>query len=184
MYIPPVYIYISLCVCISVCVCVCVHVHCCCLVATLRLVFCNPMDYSTPGSSVLTVSQSLLKFTSIESVMPSNYVILCHPLLLLPSVFPSMRVFSNESALCIRWSKIWSFNFNISHSNEHQDWSPLGWTGWITLKSKGLSRVFSNTSGQKHPFFGSQHALQSTSHIRTWLLEKSQPWLDGPLLAK
>ena len=65
-----------------------------------------------------------------------------------------------------------------------QDWSPLGWTGWISLQSKGLSRVFSNTTVQKHQFFGAQPFSQSNSHIHTWVLEKPQPWLDGPLLAK
>ena len=65
-----------------------------------------------------------------------------------------------------------------------QDWSPLGWTGWISLQSKGLSRVFSNTTVQKHQFFGAQLSLQSNSHIYTWPLEKPQPWLDRPLLTK
>ena len=66
-----------------------------------------------------TISQSLLKFMSIESVMPSNQLVLCHPLFLLPSIFPSIRVFSNESAVCIRWPKYWHFGFSISPSNEH-----------------------------------------------------------------
>ena len=87
---------------------------------------------------------------SIELVMPSNHLILCRPLLLLPTIFPSIRVFSNESALSIKWPKYCSFSFSISHTNETQDWSPLGWTGWISLQSKGLSRVFSNTTVQKH----------------------------------
>ena len=65
-----------------------------------------------------------------------------------------------------------------------QDWSPLGWTGWISLQSEGLSRAFSNTTFQKHQFFGAQPSLQSNSHIHTWLLEKLQLWLDGPMLAK
>ena len=65
-----------------------------------------------------------------------------------------------------------------------QDWSPLGWTGWISLQSKGLSRVFSSTAVQKHQFFSAQLSSQSNSHIHTWLLEKPKPWLDGPLLAK
>ena len=93
---------------------------------------------------------------SIESVMPSNHLILCHPLLLLPLIFPSIRVFSNELALRNRWPKYWSFSFNISPSNEHpglisfrMDWLDL-------LQSKGLSRVFSNTTVQKHQFFGAQ----------------------------
>ena len=80
---------------------------------------CDPMDCKTQASLSITISQSLLKLMSIESVMPSNHLILCHPLLLLPSLFPSIRVFSNESALCIRWPKYQSFSFNISPSNEH-----------------------------------------------------------------
>ena len=79
---------------------------------------CDSMDCSMPGFPI-TNSQSLLKLMSIESVMPSNHLILCHPLLLLPSIFLSIRVFSNESILCIRWPKYWSFSFSISSSNEY-----------------------------------------------------------------
>ena len=79
---------------------------------------------------------------SIKSVMPSNHLILCRPLLLLPSIFPSIRVFSNESALCITWPKYWSFSFSISPYNEYSGFISLGLTGWISLQSKGLSRVF------------------------------------------
>ena len=160
---------------------------------------------------------------SIESVMPSNHLILCCPLLLLPSIIPSIRVFWTESALHNRWPKYWSFNFNISPSNEYsglisfrmdcldllevqgplksllnttdqkyqlfawggqspgvsaspsvppmntQDWSPLGWTAWISLQSKGLSRAFANTTVQ---LFSTQLSSQSNSHIHTWPLEK------------
>ena len=115
----------------------------------------------------ITISQSLLKLMSIESVTPSNHLILCCPLLL-PSIFPSIRVFSNESVLYIRWSKYWSFSFSISSSNEYSG-LPLGWIGWISLQSKGLSRVFSNTTVQKHQFFDAQLSLWSNSHIHTWL---------------
>ena len=80
---------------------------------------CNPMDHSTPGLPVHHHSQSSPKLMSVESVMPPNHLILCRPLFLLPSIFPSIRVFSNESALHIRWPKYWSFSFNISPSNEH-----------------------------------------------------------------
>ena len=80
---------------------------------------CNPMDCSTPGLPSITNSQSLPKLMFIESVMPSNHLLLCHPLLLPLSIFPSIRVFSNESALHIRWPKYWSFSFNIDPSNEH-----------------------------------------------------------------
>ena len=104
---------------------------------------------------------------SIESVMPSNHLILCHPLLLPSSIFPSIGVFSNESVLRIRWPKYWSFSFNTYPSNEYQDWFPLGWTCWISLLSKGLSRVFSNTTVQKHQFFCTQLSLYSNSHIHT-----------------
>ena len=80
---------------------------------------CNPLDCSTSGLLSISSSWSLLKLMSIESVMPSNHLILCHPLLLLSSIFPSIRVFSNESVFCIRWPKYWSFNFSTSPSNEH-----------------------------------------------------------------
>ena len=80
---------------------------------------CNPMDYSTPGLPSITNSWSLLKLMSIKSVMPSNHLILCHPLLLPPLIFPSIKVFSNESIILIRWPKYWSFNFRISPSNEY-----------------------------------------------------------------
>ena len=83
------------------------------------LTLCDPMDCSIQASLSITNSQSLLKFMSIELVMPSNHLILCHPLLLLPSIFPKIRVFSNESALRMRWPKYWSFSFTISPSNEH-----------------------------------------------------------------
>ena len=96
-----------------------------------------------------------------------QHLLLCRPLLLPPSIFPSIRVFSNESALCIRWPKCWGFSFNIRPSKNIQDWSPLEWTGWISLQSKGLSRVFSNTTVQKHQFFSAQLSLSSNSHIHT-----------------
>ena len=108
---------------------------------------------------------SLLKLMSIKSVMPYNHLILCHPLLLLPSIFPSIRVFSNKSVLHIRWPKILSFSFNISPSNEYSgllsfriDWLDL-------LAVQGTLRVFSNTTVQKHQFFGTQLSSQSNSHI-------------------
>ena len=111
------------------------------------------------ASLSITNSQSLLKLMSIESVMPSNHLILCRPLLLPSSIFPSFRVFSNESVLHIRCPKYWSFSFSISPSNEYSglisfrmDWLDL-------LAVKGLSRVFSNTAVQKHQFFGAQLSL-------------------------
>ena len=118
--------------------------------------------FATPWTAARQASLSINNFRSvpkpmpIELVMPSNYLILCRPLLLLPSISPS--IFSNESALHIRWQKYWSFRFSISPSNEHSGLSPLGWTGWISLQSQGLSRVF-NTRVQKRQFFGVQVSL-------------------------
>ena len=103
----------------------------------------------------ITNSQSLLKLMSIELVMPSNHLILSRPLLLLPSIFPSIRVFSNESALCIRWTKCWSFSLSINPSNEYSGLISFR----IHLQSKGLSVVFSNTTVKKHQFFGAQLSL-------------------------
>ena len=98
----------------------------------------------------ITNSQSLLKLMSIQLVMPSNHLMLCHALLLLPSIFSSIRVFSNESVLYIRWPKYWHFSFLNTHLPMNtQDWFLLGRTGGISLQSKGLSRVFSNTTVKK-----------------------------------
>ena len=108
--------------------------------------FATPWTAAHQASLSIINSRSPPKPMSIESVMPSNHLILCCPLLLLPSIFPSIRVFSNESALRMRWPKYWSFSFNISPSNEHPGLTHLRWTGWISLQSKGLSRVFSNTT--------------------------------------
>ena len=118
--------------------------------------FATPWRAACQAFLSINSSRSLLKLISIELVMPSNHLILCHPLPLLPSIVPNIRVFSNESVLCIRWPKYWSFSFSINTSNEIQDWFPFGWTGWISLQSKGLSRVFSNTTVQKHQLFGTQ----------------------------
>ena len=124
------------------------------------LLFVTPWTAACQVSLSITNSWSLLKLMSIESVMLSKHLILCHPLLLLPSIFPSIRVFSSESVLHIRWAKYWSFSFSIGPSNINiQDWFPLGLTGWIFLKFKGLSRVFSNTTVQKHQFFHAQLSL-------------------------
>ena len=108
------------------------------------------------ASLSITNSQSLLKLMSIELVMPPNHLVLCHPLLLLPSILPNIRVFSSESVHCIRWPKYRSFSFSISPFNEYSGLIPLGWTGWISFWYKGLSRFFSNTTVQKHLFFGAQ----------------------------
>ena len=119
----------------------------------------TPWTTAHQASLSITNSQCPPKSMSIELVMPSNHLILCGPLLLLLSIFPSIRIFSNESALRIRWPKYWSFSFNISPSNEHPGLMSLGWTGWISLQFKALSRVFSNTTVQKRQFFGTQFSL-------------------------
>ena len=124
-------------------------------ISSFESLFVIPWNAERQDSLSITNSQSLLKLMSIEAAMPSNHLVLC-PLLLLPLIFPSIRVFSKELALHIRWSKNWSFSFSISPSNEYSGLSPLGLTGLISLKSKGLSRVFSNTTVQKHQFFGAQ----------------------------
>ena len=103
----------------------------CCSFSKSCSILYDRMDRVAHLSS--TISYSLLKFMSIESVMPSNHLILCHPLLLLPSNFPSIRVFSSESALCIKWPKYWSFSFSISPFNEYSELFPLGLTGLISL---------------------------------------------------
>ena len=111
----------------------------------------TPWTAAHQASLSITNSRSLLKLMSTESVMPSNHLIPCHPLLLLPSIFPSIRVFSNESVLRIRWPKYWSFSFSISiiqHPMNIQDWFPLGWTGWISLQSKGLSSLLQHHSSK------------------------------------
>ena len=134
--------------------------------------FATPWIAARQASLSITNSQSSLKLTSIESVMPSSHLILCRPLFLLPPIPPSIRVFSNESTLRMKWPKYWSFSFSIILPKKSQGWSPLEWTGWISLQFKGLSRVFSNTTVQKHQFFGTQLSSQSNSHIHTWPLEK------------
>ena len=108
----------------------------------------TPWTAARQASLSITNSQSLLKLMPIELVMPSNHLILCRPLLLLPLIFPSIRVFSNEAVLHIRWLKYWSFSFSIDLSSEYSVLIFLGLTGWISLQSKGLSRVFSNTTVQ------------------------------------
>ena len=135
--------------------------------------FATPWTTARQASLSITNYHGLPKLISIELVMPSNHLILCCPLLFLLSIFHSIKIFSNESALCIRWPKYLEFQFSISPSNEHPDWSPLGMTSWISLQCKGLSWVFSKTTVQKHQFFCAQLSLQSNCYIHTWLLEKT-----------
>ena len=129
--------------------------------------FATPCIAARQASLSLTNSRSSPKPTSIELVMPSSHLILCRPLLLLPLVPPSIRVFSNESTLRMRWPNYWSFSLSISPSKEHpglisfrMDWLDL-------LAVQGILRVFSNTTVQKHQYFGTQLYSQSNSHIHT-----------------
>ena len=124
------------------------------------------LNAACQASPSITNSQSLLKLISIESVMPSNHPILCCPLLLPPSTFPSIRVFSNESALHIRLTKYWSFSFSISPSNEYlglisfrMDWLDLLAIQRTLINTTVLVLVFSNTTVQKHQFFSTQLSL-------------------------
>ena len=125
--------------------------HCICVisigsVAQLCPTLCNPWTAACQASLSITNSRSLLKLMSIESVMSSNHLILCHPLLLPPSIFPSIRVFSNESVLHIRWPEYWSFSFRISPSNEYSGLISFR-TDWLDLLAvQGLTRVFSTTT--------------------------------------
>ena len=126
----------------------------------------DPMDCSMPGFPVFTISQSLRKLTSIELVMPSNHLILCHTLLFMPSSFPSIRVFSNELALCIRWPKYWSFSFSISPSNEYSGLISFR-IDCFDLFAIQRSQVFSNTIVQKYQFFSVKPSLWLNSHTHT-----------------
>ena len=141
---------------------------CCCSFIKSCLTLCDLMDciaQQAPLSS-LNVSLSLLKFMTIELEVLSNHLILCCPLLLFPSIFPSISVFSNVAAVHIRWLKYWSFR--ISPPNNYSGIFP----GLIFLQCEGFWKVFSSTTIQKHQFFSAQSSLWSNSHIHTWLLEK------------
>ena len=130
------------------------------------------LDGSTPASLSISIFWSLLKVMSIKLVMSSNHLILFCPLLLPPSIFPTIKVFSNESVLHNRWPKYWSFSFSISPSNEYLGLISFR-TDWLDLLAdQGTLRSFSNTTVQKHQFYSAQLSLWSNSHIRTWLLEK------------
>ena len=132
----------------------------------------------------ITNSQSSLKLTSTESMMPSSHLILCHPLLLLPAILPSIRVFSNESTLCMRWPKYWSFNFSVINSKEYP--------GLISFRMDSFRSPCSPRDSQESsptPQFKSINSsvltfLHSPAHFHTRPLEKLRPWLDGPLLEK
>ena len=165
-----------------------------CLLSNCKLPFCSffvPLlshvwNFATPwttapqASLCFTISLSLLKLMSIESAMPPNHLILCYSLLLLPSVFPSIRVFSSESALCIKWPKYWSISFGISPSNEYSGLISfrIDWFDLLERVSKGLSRVFSSTTVQNHQFFGAlpsvKKEMATHSRILAWRIPRTE----------
>ena len=130
--------------------------------------FASPWTTAQQASLTITNPQNLLKLTSIELVMPSNHLILCRPLLLLPSLFPNIRVFSNESVLRIRQSKYWSFSFSISPSNEYSELISfrMDWLDFPAVQGTHKS-LLQHYTVQKHQFFGTQLSLWSNSHIHT-----------------
>ena len=134
--------------------------------------FATPWTTACQAFLSITNSRSSPRLTSIESVMPSNHLILYRPLLLLPPIPPSIRVFSMSQLFTWGGQSIGVSALASFLPKKYQGWSPLEWTGWISLQSKGLSGVFSNTTVQKHQFFGTQPSSQSNSHIHTWPLEK------------
>ena len=134
--------------------------------------FATPWIAARQASLSITNFRSSLRLMSIESVMPSSHLILCRPLLLLPPIPPRIRVFSNESTLRMGGQSTGASASTSVLPKKSQGWSPSEWTGWISLQSKGLSRVFSNTTVQKHQFFSAQPSSQSKSHIHTWPQEK------------
>ena len=145
---------------------------CCCSVTKLYPTLCPSLSHGVCSNSYIlsqwchpTISSSVISFSCLQSFLPSGFFQMSQ---LFASGGQNIAVSASTSVL----------------SMSTQDWFPLGWTGWIFLQSKGLSRVFSNTTSQKHQFFCAQLPLYSNSHISTWLLEKPEPWLDGPLLTK
>ena len=130
--------------------------------------FITSWNAACQASLSITNSQSLLNFMSIESVMPSSHLILCRPLLLLPSIFPNIRVSENESALCIiRWPKYWSFSLSISPSNEHSGlvYFRMDWLDLLVVQRTLKSLLLHHSP--KEQFFGAQLSSQSNSHIHT-----------------
>ena len=134
--------------------------------------FVTPWIAACQASLSITIFRSSLKLMSIESVMPSSHLILCRPLFLLPPIPPSIIVFSNSQLFSWGGQSTGVSALASFLPKNTQGWSPLEWTGWISSQSKGLSRVFSNTTVQKHQFFSAQLSSQSNSYTHTWLLEK------------
>ena len=134
--------------------------------------FATPWITARQASWSITNTRSPLRLMSIESVMPSSHLILCRPLLLLPPIPLSIKSFPMSQLFAWGGQSTRVSALASVLPKKSQGWSPSEWTGWISLQSKGLSRVFWNTTVQKHQFFGAQLSSQSKSHIRTWLLEK------------
>ena len=145
---------------------------CCCSVAQSCLTLCNPWTAVRQTSLSFTISWSLLKFMCIESVMPSNHLVLCHPFSSCLQSFPASGSFPMSWLFASGGQSIGASASASVLPVNIQDWFHLGLTSLISLQSKGLSRVFSNTTVQKHKLFGTQPSLWSNSHIHTWLLEK------------
>ena len=141
--------------------------YCCFQLLSCVQHFVIPWTAACQASLSFTISQGLLKLMSIESVMRSNHLILCHPLLLLPSIFPSIRVFSNESVLRIRWPKYWRFNFSISPCNEYSELIPFRIDWFDPLAVQGTLKSILQYHSSMHQFFGTQLSLWSNSHIHT-----------------
>ena len=133
--------------------------YCCCSVAKSYLTVCNPMNYSTPGFPILTISGSLLRLMFIELMMPSNHLILCHPFSFCPQSFPALGSFPMSQLFPSGGQNTGASASASVLSMNIQGWFPLGLTGLISLQSKGLSRVFCSTTIQKHQFFGTQPSL-------------------------
>ena len=142
---------------------------CCCLVTQLCPTLCEPMDCSMPSFTVLHIPWNLLRLMPIESTMPSNHLIHCFPLVPLPSIFPSIRIFSNEIALCIRWPKYQNLNFSISPSNEYTGliFFRIDWFDFLAVQ--GTLKSFSSTTVWKRWFFSAQPSLMSNYHVYAWL---------------
>ena len=136
--------------------------------------FATPWTAACQASLSFTISWTLLKLMAIKSVMQSNHFIHCHPFLLLPSIFPSIIVFSSETALCIWWPKYWNFSFSISisPSNEYSGLISFRIDWFDLLAGQGTLKSLLNTTVQKHQFFGTQLSLWSNTHYHTRLLEK------------
>ena len=145
---------------------------CCCFVQSLSyvLLFTTPWIAACQASLSFTISWSLLKLMSVESVMPSNYLILCHPLLFLPSIFPRIKVFSSDSAFCIRWPKYWSFSFSISPSNEYSGFFSFRMDWFYLLAVQGTLKSLLHTTVQKH-----QPGIEPVSLVSLALQKDSLP---------